>query len=94
MEKIPQHSKAIPYQYILALQDTMERLHSWQQPLAVLDKFFMYRTGNINKKRLVKEYYASAHLFHAFYVEFNRLMESEEEMMEKIWQGRKAGDEG
>ncbi|MFD2387247.1 hypothetical protein [Enterococcus rivorum] len=88
MEKVSQHLKAIPYQDLLDLQNSVERLHSWQQPLAVLDNFFMYRTGNINKKQIVKEYYASAHLFHAFYMEFNRLMECEE----RRW--RRSGKDG
>lgn len=78
MNKEAHNLKAVPYQTVNDLQELLDRLQSWQEPLALLDHFFQFRTGPINKKRVVKEYYACGHLFHAFYGEFHRLMEQEE----------------
>ncbi|MEI5993031.1 hypothetical protein [Candidatus Enterococcus mansonii] len=80
MEKQGQNVKAITYQDIIELRDLMEKMASWQEPLAILDHFFEFRTGSINKKRIVKEYYARAQMFHAFYEDYNRLVEIGDEL--------------
>ncbi|WP_375178706.1 hypothetical protein [Enterococcus rotai] len=84
MNKPLHNLKAIPYQDITDLQDLLDHLHSWQEPLAILDHFFQFRTGPINKKKVIKEYYACGHLFHAFFNEFIRLMEAEQVKIEKL----------
>ncbi|ALS37702.1 hypothetical protein ABID30_001690 [Enterococcus rotai] len=89
MKKELHNLKAIPYQDITDLQDLLDHLQSWQEPLAVLDHFFQFRTGPINKKKVIKEYYASGHLFHAFFTEFIRLMEAEQAKIEKLDRERK-----
>lgn len=58
--------KAVPYQDIIDLRDTVERLQSWQEPLAVLEKNFTNPTTSINKKQVVKDYYACSQLFQLF----------------------------
>ncbi|WP_430598157.1 hypothetical protein [Enterococcus sp. AZ177] len=81
--------KAIPYQDITDLQDLLDHFDSWQEPLAVLDHFFQFRTGPINKKKVIKEYYACGHLFHAFFTEFIRLVEAEQIKIKKLDRERK-----
>ena len=81
--------KAIPYQDITDLQDLLDRLESWQEPLAVLDLFFQFRTGPINKKKVIKEYYACGHLFHVFFTEFIPLLEAEQAKIAKLDRERK-----
>ncbi|MGX7244396.1 hypothetical protein ACWOC1_06050 [Enterococcus quebecensis] len=68
MKKEDQSLKVIPYQDIMDLQHTLDRLHSLEEPLAVLDHFFQFRKGAVNKKQVVKEYYACGYLFHDFMV--------------------------
>ena len=67
----------------------MDRLESWQEPLAVLDQFFQSLSSLISKKKVIKEYYASGHLFHAFFTEFIRLPEAEQRKIEKLDHERK-----
>ncbi|MBM7688487.1 hypothetical protein BCR24_06845 [Enterococcus ureilyticus] len=81
--------KAIPYQDITDLQDLLDHFDSWQEPLAVLDHFFQFRTGPINKKKVIKEYYACGHLFHTFFTEFIRLVEAEQIKIKKLDRERK-----
>ncbi|WP_271498057.1 hypothetical protein [Enterococcus sp. 5H] len=93
MKKEGQSLKVIPYQDITDLQHTLDRLQSWEEPLAVLDHFFQFRKGPINKKKVVKEYYACGHLFHAFFEEFIRLMGIEEDKVRKLDEERKVSSE-
>ncbi|EOL46357.1 hypothetical protein [Enterococcus caccae] len=93
MKKEGQSLKMIPYQDITDLQHTLDRLQSWEEPLAVLDHFFQFRKGPINKKQVVKEYYACGHLFHAFFEEFLRLMAIEEVKVRKLDGERKVSSE-
>lgn len=65
--------KAVPYQEIIDLRDTVERLQSWQEPLAVLEKYFTNPHTPINKKQVVKDYYACSKLFQTFNTEFKNL---------------------
>ncbi|MBO0471037.1 hypothetical protein JZO66_10820 [Enterococcus sp. DIV0242_7C1] len=70
--------KAVPYQEIIDLRNTLERLDSWQEPLAVLEKYFTNPGAPINKKKVVKEYYACSKIFQTFNLEFNRLIQEAE----------------
>ncbi|MBO0422575.1 hypothetical protein [Enterococcus plantarum] len=70
--------KAVPYQEIIDLRDTVERLQSWQEPLVVLEKYFTNPNTPINKKQVVKDYYACSKLFQTFNTEFNRLIQEAE----------------
>ncbi|MGX7245391.1 hypothetical protein ACWOC1_11175 [Enterococcus quebecensis] len=46
--------KAVPYQEVIDLRDTLERLSSWQEPLTTLEKYFNNPNTPINKKQVVK----------------------------------------
>lgn len=65
--------KAVPYQEIIDLRDTVERLQSWHEPLAVLEKYFTNPNTPLNKKQVVKDYYACSKLFQTFNTEFKKL---------------------
>lgn len=67
--------KAVPYQEIIDLRDTVERLQSWQEPLAVLEKYFTNPNMPINKKQVVKDYYACSQLFQLFKNNYDSLTE-------------------
>jgi len=89
MDKQGQNLKAVTYQDIIELRDFMEKMASWQEPLAILDHFFQFRSGPINKKRIVKEYYARAQMFHAFYEDYNRLIELGDELVMEMVRAEK-----
>ncbi|ALS01423.1 hypothetical protein ATZ33_08605 [Enterococcus silesiacus] len=76
--------KAVPYQDIIDLRDTLERLQSWQEPLAVLEKYFTNPNTPINKKQVVKDYYACSKLFQTFNTEFKKLNLTAEKQASKI----------
>lgn len=68
-------NKAVSYQEIIDLRDTVERLQSWQEPLAVLEKYFTNPNTPINKKQVVKDYYACSQLFQLFKNNYDSLTE-------------------
>ncbi|MBO0473650.1 hypothetical protein IGL98_001064 [Enterococcus sp. DIV0840] len=76
--------KAVPYQEIIDLRDTVERLQSWQEPLKVLEKYFTNPNTPINKKQVVKQYYACSKLFQTFNSEFEKLNSTAEKQLSKI----------
>lgn len=67
--------KAVPYQEIIDLRDTVERLQSWQEALVVLEKYFTNPNTPINKKQVVKDYYACSQLFQLFKNNYDSLTE-------------------
>lgn len=80
--------KTVPYQEILNLRDSLDRLESWKEPLEVLEKYFTNPTTPINKKRLVKQYYASAKLFETFNKEFELLIADSQKQLATIIQNQ------
>ncbi|MEI5993153.1 hypothetical protein [Candidatus Enterococcus mansonii] len=76
--------KTVPYQDIIDLRDTLERLQSWQEPLAVLDQYFTNPTTPINKKQVVRQYYACSKLFQTFHSDFEKLNVTAEKQLSKI----------
>ncbi|OJG99017.1 hypothetical protein RV18_GL002171 [Enterococcus termitis] len=84
MEKHALCVKTISYQEIVELKELMEKLASWEEPLVILEQFFAFRTGPINKKRVIKEYYARGQMFHAFYEDYRRLMEVGDELVQEM----------
>ena len=76
--------KAVPYQEIIDLRDTVERLQSWQEALVVLEKYFTNPNTPINKKQVVRQYYACSKLFQTFNAEFEKLNLTAEKQLLKI----------
>ncbi|MEI5989883.1 hypothetical protein A5881_001376 [Enterococcus termitis] len=81
--------KTVPYQEILNLRDSLERLESWKEPLEVLEKYFTHPTTPINKKQVVKQYYASAKLFETFHKEYTLLITESQKQLASIIQNQK-----
>lgn len=81
--------KTVPYQEILNLRDSLERLESWKEPLEVLEKYFTNPTTPINKKKVVKQYYASAKLFETFHKEYALLIAESQNQLASITQNQK-----
>jgi hypothetical protein len=67
--------KTIPYQELIDLRDTLERLESWQEPLSILETYFTNAHSPINKKQVVKQYYACAELFQTFHSTYKQLLD-------------------
>ncbi|WP_429948685.1 hypothetical protein IGJ55_002804 [Enterococcus sp. AZ170] len=81
--------KTVPYQEILNLCDSLERLESWKEPLVVLEKYFTNPTTPINKKQVAKHYYASAKLFETFNQEYELLIAESQKQLATIIQNQK-----
>ncbi|MGX7244572.1 hypothetical protein ACWOC1_06955 [Enterococcus quebecensis] len=81
--------KTVPYQEILNLRDSLERLESWKEPLEVLEKYFTNSTTPINKKQVVKQYYASAKLFETFHKDYALLINESQKQLASITQNQK-----
>ncbi|MGX7263503.1 hypothetical protein [Enterococcus crotali] len=73
-----------PHQEIIDLRDTLERLASWQEPLTTLEKYFKNPTTPINKKQVVKQYYACSKLFQTFNKEFELLLTTAEKQLNEV----------
>ena len=80
--------KTVPYQEILNLRDSLDRLESWKEPLEVLEKYFTNPTTPINKKQVVKQYYSSAKLFETFNKEFESLIAESQKQLAIITQNQ------
>ncbi|MBO0469693.1 hypothetical protein JZO66_03980 [Enterococcus sp. DIV0242_7C1] len=91
MEKQALCVKAISYQEIVELKDLMERLVSWEELLSVLMAFFAFHSGPINKKQVIKEYYARGQIFQAFYEDYRRLVEVGDALVQKMVKAEKVG---
>ncbi|MCA5012215.1 MULTISPECIES: hypothetical protein [unclassified Enterococcus] len=76
--------KMVPYQHILNLRDTLERLESWQEPLAVLECYFSHTQHPVNEKQIVKHYYACAELFQLFHSTYQELLEQANNSVENM----------
>ncbi|MHC5227058.1 hypothetical protein ACYSNW_02130 [Enterococcus sp. LJL99] len=84
MKKKPVYVKAVPYQEIIHLRDTIERLESWQEPLTSLENYFAQSHYPLNKKQVVKQYYACAQLFQAFYTTYGHLLKEADQMIDTL----------
>lgn len=78
--------KVVPYQEILNLRDLLERLESWQEPLKVLESYFTNPTAPINKKQVVRQYYACSQLFQTFNLTYNDLLAEATQSLEILVQ--------
>ncbi|MGC6767115.1 hypothetical protein ACYSNR_04935 [Enterococcus sp. LJL128] len=89
MNKSKLCTKAIPYHDILTMQDLIEHLSSWQEPLKLLDTFFSDQQIAVNKKKIIREYHAHAHVFHVFIEDFSQLLKDKEQLLHQMKQADK-----
>lgn len=66
--------KKISHQDIYALQDLLEQLNSWDEPLNLLNNFFSDEERPVNKQKIAREYYACSKIFNTFYTDFGKSM--------------------
>lgn len=62
--------KAITHHDIYNLKDKLEQLQSWKEPLVLMKNFFDNSGVPLNKKKIMKEFYANSQIFSAFYKSF------------------------
>lgn len=67
--------KKVTHQDIFVLYELMEQLASWNEPLSLLQHFFDDDQYPVNKRKIVREYYACSKIFSAFHIEFGKSME-------------------
>lgn len=70
LTKNNQPIKEITSQDICLLNDTFDQIQSWTKALSLLNDFFSNRAIPLNKKKIIKEFHANAHVFNAFYQDF------------------------
>ncbi|MHC5230034.1 hypothetical protein ACYSNW_17355 [Enterococcus sp. LJL99] len=75
MEKPVKCIKAIPYQDILDLKEALERLQSWEKPLSLLNDFFGDRSIPVNKKKIIREYYAYAKIYQSYIADTENILQ-------------------
>lgn len=76
--------KTIVHQDIYALYDLLERLSSWNEPLSLLSGYFGEQERPLNKRKVVKQYYAYSKLFETFYTDFQELSEMMEQQLSEL----------
>lgn len=84
MEKSVQCIKQIPYQKILDFRDELERLRSWEPYLLTIQRYFSNQLVPVNKKVIVKEYYASSKVYLSFCGEYEQRLVKLEELMNEM----------
>ncbi|MGX7150455.1 hypothetical protein [Enterococcus ureasiticus] len=75
MEKSIKCVKAIPYQDILDLKEVLERMQSWEKPLLLLNDFFSDQNIPVNKKKIIREYYACRKIYHSYFKEVESMLQ-------------------
>ncbi|MBO0468821.1 hypothetical protein JZO73_15060 [Enterococcus plantarum] len=73
--------KEISHQDIYALYEVWEQLHSWQEVLSVLEKFFEDKDRPVNKQQIARKYYTCSQVFMLFYLDFNQTMRKMEKQL-------------
>lgn len=81
MAKSVQCIKQIPYQKILDFRAELERLQSWKPYLLTIQRYFSNQSVPVNKKVIVKEYYACSKVYFSFCEEYEQRLVKLEEVM-------------
>lgn len=76
--------KSITHQDIYTIIDTLEQLQSWTEPLELLDQFFHYKQAPPNKKKIIREYYASSQVFGIFLEDFLKRTDRLEQLLQEL----------
>ncbi|WP_122647300.1 hypothetical protein [Enterococcus mediterraneensis] len=70
LTKKNQPIKAVTHQEIYRLQECVQQLASWEEPLKVINMYFKSSDAPLNKKKLVAQYHGNACLFQTFYEDY------------------------
>ncbi|HIY56618.1 MAG TPA: hypothetical protein H9829_00225 [Candidatus Tetragenococcus pullicola] len=89
LTKNNQPIKEITQAEINDLQDHLEQLASWQEPLNQIQTYFQETSIPMNKKKLVKQYHAQASIFTAFNQDFAKSIEKLNKKLDALTQKEK-----
>ncbi|PZL76675.1 hypothetical protein CI088_02515 [Enterococcus plantarum] len=74
MEKPVKCIKAVPYQDILDVKEVLERMQSWGKSLLLLNDFFSDQNIPVNKKKIIRDYYACGKIYHSYFKEMENML--------------------
>lgn len=84
LTKTKQPVKSIAHQDIAKLKDTLEKLQSWLDTIAILNDFFDQTDGNVNKKQIIRKYHAYSKIFSIFQTDFIKQTQSLEKQIDTL----------
>lgn len=84
MEKSVKCIKAVPYQDILDVKEVLERMQSWEKPLLLLNDFFSDQNIPVNKKKIIREYYACGKIYQSYFKEVESMLQILEKQIRVI----------
>lgn len=87
--KNSQPIKSITHHDIYNLKDTLEQIQSWKEPLALMKKFFDNSGVPLNKRKIMKEFYANSQIFSVFYASFIEDTDTLEKRIEHLLESDK-----
>ena len=82
--KNKQPIKAISYQDLYLLKETLEQLQSWTSVLELLDEFFANRLLPLDKKKIIKEFHSLSRIYGMFMDDFSTCTDDLENQVEKL----------
>lgn len=76
--------KSITKHDIDDLNNYLEQLASWREPLKLVNEFFENQRIPLNKKKIIREFHAQARVFNIFYKNFVLSMDTLEEKITNL----------
>lgn len=76
--------KAISYQELYLMKDTLEQLQSWTAVLELLDEFFANKQIPLDKKKIIKEFHSLSLIYGKFMDDFSICTDDLENQVEKL----------
>lgn len=70
LTKNNQPLKTITYQDIYTLKESLEQFQSWVDGLNLIKAFFANENEPVNKKKIIREFYAVSEIFDTFHASF------------------------
>lgn len=84
MTKNQQPIKAISYQDLYLIKETLEQLQSWTLVLELLNKFFDNRLLPLDKKKIIKEFHSLSRIYGIFIDDFSSCTNELENQINKL----------
>ncbi|MGY3778023.1 hypothetical protein [Isobaculum melis] len=82
--KNKQPIKAISYQDLYLMKETLEQLQSWTAILELLDEFFSNKQLPLDKKKIIKEFHSLSRIYGMFMDDFSICTDNLENQLEKL----------
>ncbi|MDZ5757107.1 hypothetical protein RAK27_00375 [Carnobacterium maltaromaticum] len=84
MTKNKQPIKAISYQDLYLMKETLKQLQSWTAILELLDEFFANKQLPLDKKKIIKEFHSLSRIYGMFMDDFSIHTDNLENQLEKL----------